>query len=72
MRKIFLISIVSSCLTLFIGALAQGSITYTTIDVPGASGTRAYGIDGSNIVGYYERDGDIHGFIYDGTTYTTN
>jgi len=75
MRKIFLISIVSSCLTLFIGASAQGSITYTTIDVPGAGYTYAYGIDDGNIVGYYWDGGysgqAIHGFSYDGTTYTT-
>ena len=71
MRKIFLISIVSSCLTLFIGALAQGSTTYTTLDVPGADATYAYGIDGGNIVGYYADGSSNHGFSFDGTTYTT-
>jgi len=38
--------------------------------VAGASNTYPYGIDGGNIVGYYS-DGSTHGFIYDGTTYTT-
>jgi len=37
---------------------------YTTLDVPGATGTFAYGIDGGNIVGYYvDANGDAHGFI---------
>jgi len=44
--------------------------TYTTLDVPGAIYTRAYGIDGNNIVGFYN-DGMAHGFSYDGSTYTT-
>jgi len=62
MRKIFLISIVSSCLTLFISASVLGSYIYTTLDVPGASETRAYGIDGGNIVGEYYTNG-VHGFL---------
>ena len=44
--------------------------TYTTLDVPGASDTYPYGIDGINIVGWY-RDSSDHGFFYDGSTYTT-
>ena len=43
--------------------------TYTTLDVPGATHTNAYGIDGGNIVGYYN-DGSYSGFSYDGSTYT--
>ena len=53
MRKTFLISIVSSFLTLFISASVQGSYTYTTLDVRGASSTKAEGIDGSSIVGWH-------------------
>ena len=70
MRKTFLISIVSSYLTLCLGVSAQGAYTYTTLDVPGASYTYAYGIDGGNIVGHYWDDG-ILGFSYDGSSYTT-
>ena len=70
MRKTFLISIVSSCLLLFIGVSVQGAYTYTTLDVPGANDTLAQAIDGSNIVGRYY-DGIWYGFSYDGTTYTT-
>jgi len=45
---------------------------YTTLDVPGETDTFAYGIDGSNIVGFYDdENGDSHGFIYDGQDYTT-
>jgi hypothetical protein len=62
MRKIFLISIVSSYLTLCIGVSAQGAYT---LDVPGGSYTYAYGIDGGNIVGRHTlySDGSYHGFI---------
>jgi hypothetical protein len=68
MRKTFLISIVSSYLTLCMGVSAQGAYTisdYTTLDVPGASYTRVYGIDGGNIVGRHTlySDGSYHGFI---------
>ena len=54
----------------------DGSYNYTTLDVPGATGTSAWGIDGENIVGTYSfvnhRDYVIqHGFMYDGSTYTT-
>ena len=63
MRKTFLISIVSSCLTLCMGVSAQGVYTYTTLDVPGAIDTFLYGIDGSNIVGYYTDSSGTHGFL---------
>ena len=63
--KTFLISAVVGFLTMFIGVSAQAEYTYTTLDVPGASSTIARGIDGSNIVGYYN-DGSNHGFSYDG------
>ena len=44
---------------------------YTTLDVPGATSSWAYGIDGDNIVGrYQDGSGNDHGFKYDGTTYT--
>jgi hypothetical protein len=36
----------------------------TTLDYPGATMTRIYGIDGSNLVGSY----DHHGFVYNMTT----
>ncbi len=52
-------------------------ITYQTLDDPLASstsggGTWATGVDGGNIVGYYvDANGKTHGFLYNGTTYTT-
>ena len=64
--KTFLISIVSSYLTLCIGVSVQGAYTisdYTTLDVPGASDTRAYGIDGGNVVGRYYDGSSNHGFL---------
>ena len=69
--KAVLISAAAGFLTLCMGVSAQGAYTYTTLDVPGASLTHAYGIDGDNIVGYYIDGSSYHGFSYDGTTYTT-
>lgn len=58
-------------------SLRAGS--FTTLDHPlGAAGTYAHGIDGNNIVGYYDTGAtgtpaDAHGFLYNVTTdsYTT-
>jgi hypothetical protein len=41
------------------------------IDVPGASQTYPYAIDGGNIVGEYLGPSGAHGLLYDGTTWTT-
>src|SRR6516164_1927383 len=48
-------------------APAQAQYTYTTIDVPGAIGTYAQGINASGqIVGYYEvAGGRTYGFLLD-------
>jgi hypothetical protein len=43
--------------------LYDGS-AWTTLDAPGAIETRAYGISGNNIVGYYRDISGNHGFIY--------
>ena len=62
--KTFLISTAAACLTLCMGVSAQGAYTYTTLDVPGATRTHAYGIDGDNIVGWYiDGSGNRHGFL---------
>lgn len=47
--------------------LYNGS-TYTPVSFPGSSFTRAYGLDGNNIVGY---ESDLDGFLFNGSTYTT-
>ena len=44
--------------------------TFTTLDYPGSLSTIAIGIDGNNTVGIYTTP-TIHGFLYNGTTYTT-
>ena len=48
-------------------------LTYTPIADPlGVNGTLAYGISGDRVVGYYLDASDkSHGFLFDGTTYTT-
>jgi hypothetical protein len=58
---------------LFATAVKQAfAITYQTIDYPGSSSTRPHAIDGEKIVGeYHVASGSPHGFIYDGTTYTS-
>jgi hypothetical protein len=39
--------------------------------MPGAKWTEAYGIDNGKIVGTYSDGSHLHGFIHDGTTWTT-
>jgi hypothetical protein len=50
---------------------AQHGANWTTLDMPGAVFTYAYGIDGSNIVGTYWDDSGNHGFLYNGSEWTT-
>jgi hypothetical protein len=47
--------------------------TFTTLDYPSAANwTNAVGISGNNIVGCYkDASAKFHGFIYDGSSYTT-
>ena len=63
--KPYLITTVAAFLTLFLGVSAQGVLLndYTTLDVPGATDTFLIGIDGGNIVGYYEDGSGSHGFL---------
>ena len=40
--------------------------------MPGATKTIIHAIDGSNLAGmYYDSSGGVHGFLYDGTDWTT-
>jgi hypothetical protein len=56
-----------------IASVFAQSITFTTIDHPlGAKGTWVGGISGNNIVGSYKDAADAtHGFVYNGSCYTT-
>lgn len=59
---------------LLLGLTAGGAeAQFTTLDDPlGTKGSRASGIDGSNIVGYYVDSLSVsHGYLYNGSTYTT-
>lgn len=52
------------------GAFARpgnAAYSFSTIDIPGAYETYAFGISGDNIVGYYSDASGTHGFLYDGT-----
>jgi len=64
---------VLAALLLFGAAAPTMAITYTTIDYPGSFETDAFGISGKNIVGAYYTDSvhPSHGFLFDGTTWTT-
>jgi hypothetical protein len=53
-------------------AAQDASYTFTTIDVPGATVTLAYGINNSSqIVGEFGDDSENPGFLKDGDTFTT-
>ena len=39
---------------------------------PATSGTYPCGIQGGDIVGYYQANGRNHGFLYNGSTYTNH
>ena len=45
--------------------------TWKTIDFPGSTKTDVRGISDNNIVGNYNDDLGRHGFLYNGTTWTT-
>lgn len=47
------------------------SDSYGDLDFPGAIGINLNGIDNGNIVGQYSKAGVTHGFLYDGTNWTT-
>ena len=53
------------------GFVANG-MTWTSLYYPGAIDTAAFGIDGSNIVGYYKNEDSAvnHGFLYNGGNWT--
>jgi hypothetical protein len=67
-RAIFMRAALLCCLA----AGGPAKAGFTTLDDPSATGgTYAWGIDGRNIVGYYtDKTGD-HGFLYNGSSYTT-
>ena len=51
---------------------ASGTIcTYRTLDYPGAWSTAGMAISGGNVVGYYYDGTQIHGFLWDDSSYTT-
>jgi len=65
-----------SVVALIIGAIgaadARAQYTFTTLDVPGASTTFAFGIYDENVVGTYFDSGSVpHGFIFDGSNYSS-
>jgi hypothetical protein len=44
---------------------------FVTLNFPGSINTIAWGIDGSNVVGRYGDATGSHGFVYNGSTYTS-
>ncbi len=49
---------------------AAAGLTWTLLDYPGASETKAHGISGGNIVGECHDANGIHGFLFNGTNWT--
>src|SRR3989338_2989153 len=48
------------------------SYSFTYLDVPGAAGTRAVGInDTGSVAGYYWDGTGVHGFTYNGSSYSS-
>jgi hypothetical protein len=47
------------------------AITYTNIDFPAGMNTQATDIESNNIVGFYSDGATYHGFLYNGTNYTS-
>jgi hypothetical protein len=73
MRKEARLKLISTCLALLLfGTNHLMARTWTTLDMPGSYWTRIYGIDGSNLVGYYCNDESFkwHGCIYNLNTHT--
>jgi hypothetical protein len=66
-RRIFLIVAVS---TFILAGPALAQYDYTTFTVPSATSTMALAISGNTVVGGYQ-EGQIDGFIYNGTSFTT-
>jgi hypothetical protein len=62
----------SSAATLLLICNAGSSQVFTPLNDPLATGgTYAGGISGQNITGGYSAGGTVHGFLYNGNTYTT-
>jgi len=70
MKRKQLTVIIALVLWVFVAGYAQAE--WITLDYPGSSATYPYGIDGDNIVGsYVDSSGKTHGFLYNGTSWTT-
>src|SRR6266849_4635074 len=71
--KRFLCGLVA--LGLFVSGVGQAKsdYTFTTIDVPGSTGTQAFGINDVGVIvgGYFDARGTGHGFALSGGSYTT-
>ena len=62
-----------TAITLFLftvlGATAShATYTWHTLDHPSATATTLYGIDGANMVGWYQDSSGIHGFMVTATS----
>jgi probable HAF family extracellular repeat protein len=74
MHRYLLPAVLFLCVLLSaLGAAHAASYTFTTIDVPGATLTEAYGVNAAGqIVGRFnDATGERHGFLKDGATFTT-
>lgn len=63
---------ICAVLMLFVAGYTQAAGTWTTIDKPGATNFFIYSISGNTLAGNYsDASYNYHGFIYNGTSWTT-
>ena len=62
---------ISAFILVGLASMLRAQYAFTTLDVPGATKTEAYGISDGNIVGYFSDAGGTHGFFYNGIGFTT-
>ena len=67
------VSVAATFFAVAIAARLAGAAVFTTLDFPGGQNTNVAGFSGGKIVGYYtdSSSGLNHGFVYDGSTYTS-
>ena len=70
-KMLFLVSFLFLTCLFTVPQGSDASYSFALLDYPGADTTTIMGISDGNIVGWYSDSSGIHGFKYDGTTWTS-
>ena len=70
-QSLILFTVIFVLITPFLSTVYATPGTWTTRDYLGASATHIRDIDGGNLVGNYSDVSGYHGFVYNGTSWTT-